>query len=200
MSSYAQTPCSTWGSTLNTSMGAFGLSAAGEFSNAVTDCGLWVNGVGLGTRYEGTYTGTWPVVGNCTSWTDWQTWDATMKTGIMNFALASMDALQVCACPSSCVLPIDVSYARTGSSGLGKSVTPRLPASWSRRNGLIPSDCRMDGCLRILVLLPELARIKTYGTLHSWHGRQVARALDKLLHLSVRNTPGHLPPSATLGR
>lgn len=95
MSSYAQTPCSDWGSMMNTSMGAFGLTAAGEFSNAVTDCGLYVNGVGLGTRYEGTYTpGTWPVVGNCTPWTDWQNWDSTMKSGIEQFALASMDALQ----------------------------------------------------------------------------------------------------------
>ncbi|KAG9318334.1 glycoside hydrolase family 5 protein [Chiua virens] len=94
MSSYAQTPCNTWATNFNTSMGAFGLTAAGEFSNAVTDCGLWVNGVGLGARYEGTYTGSWPVIGSCDTWTDWQTWNATMKTGIMNFALASMDALQ----------------------------------------------------------------------------------------------------------
>ncbi|KAH7889854.1 exo-beta-1,3-glucanase [Phlebopus sp. FC_14] len=94
MSSYAQTPCKDWAATLNTSMAVFGMSAAGEWSNAVTDCGLWVNGVGLGTRYEGTYPGDWPVVGNCTPWTDWQNWNSTMKTGIMNFALASMDALQ----------------------------------------------------------------------------------------------------------
>ena len=95
MSSYAQTPCNTWASLFNTSMAAFGLTAAGEWSNAVTDCGLWVNGVGLGTRYEGTYTGTWPVVGSCTPWTDWQSWNTAMKTGTMNFAMASMDALQV---------------------------------------------------------------------------------------------------------
>lgn len=95
MSSYAQTPCNTWASEFNTSMGAFGLSGAGEFSNAVTDCGLWVNGVGLGTRYEGNYTGTWPVIGSCTPWNDWQDWNTTMKTDIMNFAMASMDALQV---------------------------------------------------------------------------------------------------------
>lgn len=96
MSSYAQTPCTTWGGLMNTSMSAFGLTAAGEFSNAVTDCGLYVNGVGLGTRYEGNYTpGTWPVIGSCTPWTDWQNWDSTMKSGIQQFALASMDALQV---------------------------------------------------------------------------------------------------------
>ncbi|KAG6334871.1 hypothetical protein ID866_4212 [Astraeus odoratus] len=94
MSTYAQTPCNAWAQSFNTSMSAFGLTGAGEWSNAVTDCGLWVNGVGLGTRYEGTYPGDWPAVGNCTTWTDWQNWDDTMKQGIMNFALASMDALQ----------------------------------------------------------------------------------------------------------
>lgn len=96
MSSYAQTPCSAWAQGVNTSMSAFGMTAAGEWSNAVTDCGLWVNGVGLGTRYEGTYPGTWPTIGSCTPWADWQNWNGTMKQGIMNFALASMDALQVC--------------------------------------------------------------------------------------------------------
>lgn len=96
MSSYAQTPCSNWAAGVNTSMATFGMTTAGEFSNAVTDCGLWVNGVGLGTRYEGTYAGASSVaVGSCSTWTDWQNWDATMKAGINQFALASMDALQV---------------------------------------------------------------------------------------------------------
>ena len=76
-------------------MAAFGLTTAGEFSNAVTDCGLFLNGVGLGTRYEGTYTGAWPAVGNCSTWTDYQNYDNTTKADILQFALASMDALQV---------------------------------------------------------------------------------------------------------
>jgi glucan 1,3-beta-glucosidase len=80
-------------------MGSFGLTNAGEFSNAVTDCGLFLNGVGLGTRYEGTYTdgSTWPKVGSCTTWTDWQNYDTTTKAAIRQFSLASMDALQVFA-------------------------------------------------------------------------------------------------------
>lgn len=45
--------CSAWGAQMNTSMDAFGMTAAGEFSLAVTDCGKYLNGVGLGTRYEG---------------------------------------------------------------------------------------------------------------------------------------------------
>lgn len=96
MSTYRTTPCENWGAVVNNSMGAFGLTTAGEFSNAVTDCGLWLNGVNLGTRYEGTYTaGNWPRVGDCVTWTDWTQYDQQMKTDIKNFALSSMDALQV---------------------------------------------------------------------------------------------------------
>jgi len=97
MSSYASTPCSSWGATVNSSMGSFGLTNAGEFSNAVTDCGLFLNGVGLGTRYEGTYSGGGSRIGSCNTWTDWQNYDTATKAAIRQFALASMDALQVFA-------------------------------------------------------------------------------------------------------
>lgn len=96
LSSFITTPCSAWASAMNTSMSAFGLSAAGEFSVATNDCGLYLNGVGLGTRYEGTYPGTWPVIGSCDTWLDWQSWDNTTKAQYQQFALSSMDALQVC--------------------------------------------------------------------------------------------------------
>ena len=109
MSTYARTPCTTWGGLVNTSMGAFGLSTAGEFSNAVTDCGLFLNGVGLGTRYEGTYTpGVWPVVGNCSVWTDYQNYSNATKAAILQFALSSMDALQVASFLTCFFLPSDL--------------------------------------------------------------------------------------------
>ncbi|KAG2020434.1 exo-beta-1,3-glucanase [Coprinopsis cinerea AmutBmut pab1-1] len=95
MSSYAQTPCTTWGHLVNNSMANFGLTNAGEFSNAVTDCGLFLNGVNLGTRYEGDYTpGSWPRIGDCSEWTDYTRYSDQMKSDIRQFALASMDALQ----------------------------------------------------------------------------------------------------------
>ncbi|KAF8894486.1 glycoside hydrolase family 5 protein [Infundibulicybe gibba] len=94
MSTYAKAPCTTWGAPVNTSMGAFGLTNAGEWSNAVTDCGLWLNGVNLGVRYEGTYAGGGARVGSCDQWTDWQNYNDEMKNSIKNFALSSMDALQ----------------------------------------------------------------------------------------------------------
>lgn len=125
MDSYANTPCTAWGAEMNTSMEAFGLTAAGEWSNGVTDCGLWLNGVNLGTRFEGNYTpGTWPRIGSCEPWTNWQAWDQTMKGNIQTFAEASMDALQVRAFNlliALCVSPYP--SHRTGSFGLGRSAT-----------------------------------------------------------------------------
>lgn len=108
-------------------MAAFGLTAAGEFSNAVTDCGLYVNGVNLGTRYEGTYPGNPSRVGSCDPWIDWQTWDQSMKDSIKAFAMSSMDALQVCGLSLIVLVPrTDVAPYRTGSSGHGKLAIPRV--------------------------------------------------------------------------
>ncbi|KAI0306488.1 glycoside hydrolase superfamily [Multifurca ochricompacta] len=96
MSSNVNRPCSTWGSTMNDSMSAFGLTVAGEFSNAINDCGLYVNGVGLGARYDGTYQneGPWPTIGDCGPWTSYSSWSQDLKDSTKQFALASMDALQ----------------------------------------------------------------------------------------------------------
>ncbi|KAF9532305.1 exo-beta-1,3-glucanase [Crepidotus variabilis] len=95
LSSFVQTPCTSWGNLVNTSMGAFGLTTAGEWSLAVNDCGLFLNNVGAGTRYEGTYTpGTFPKMGSCTPYTDWQNFDADMKSNFKKLALSTMDALQ----------------------------------------------------------------------------------------------------------
>ncbi|KAG7452983.1 glycoside hydrolase family 5 protein [Guyanagaster necrorhizus] len=94
MSTYTTTPCTTWGSLVNGTMSDFGLANAGEFSLAVTDCGEYLNGVNLGTRYEGNYTGYTTSMGSCTEWTDWKSWDDDMKSAMEQFSLASMDALQ----------------------------------------------------------------------------------------------------------
>lgn len=87
-------------------MGAFGITAAGEFSNAINDCGTYVNGVGLGTRYEGTFPGwTEPAVANCSTWLDYQNYDQPTKDGLKQFAMASMDSLTVSLSCKSEVLP-----------------------------------------------------------------------------------------------
>ncbi|KAG8998556.1 hypothetical protein FRB94_006766 [Tulasnella sp. JGI-2019a] len=94
MSAQGLRACTTWGPGTNASIGAFGITAAGEFSNAINDCGTYVNGVGLGTRFEGTFAGwTQPSQGNCSTWTDYQNYSQQTKDDIKSFAMASMDSL-----------------------------------------------------------------------------------------------------------
>ncbi|EJF57265.1 glycoside hydrolase [Dichomitus squalens LYAD-421 SS1] len=75
--------CNSWGKSLNDSRSAFGVTMAGEFSNAINDCGLYVNGVGGSARYGA----------GCEYWQDASGWSDETKQGLLNFALASMDAL-----------------------------------------------------------------------------------------------------------
>ncbi|KAG8901579.1 hypothetical protein FRB99_005212, partial [Tulasnella sp. 403] len=94
MSQQALRACQTWAPGTNSSFGTFGITAAGEFSNAINDCGLYVNGVGIGTRWEGTFPGwTQPAVGNCSVWTNYKAYTDQAKADMKLFAMASMDAL-----------------------------------------------------------------------------------------------------------
>jgi hypothetical protein len=105
---WPQQACNAWGVAMNTrcvcvfshplpfsfsfadfsflwcSQTAFGVTLAGEFSNGFNDCGLYLTGVGNTVSY-----GT-----ECALFLDASQWNATMKAGLMEFALASMDALQ----------------------------------------------------------------------------------------------------------
>lgn len=93
--SYSAKPCQSWGGWTNQTSIAYGPNSAGEFSAAINDCGLWVNGIGLGSRYDGTmkdYKG--PRQGSCDGWNDYRTWDDATKANILAFTSASMDALQ----------------------------------------------------------------------------------------------------------
>ncbi|KAI0090587.1 glycoside hydrolase superfamily [Irpex rosettiformis] len=76
--------CNAWGANLNTSRNNFGITVAGEFSNAINDCGLFVRGVGNGPVFGG----------SCTVFNNVDQWTPAMKNGFQNFILASMDALQ----------------------------------------------------------------------------------------------------------
>ncbi|KAI0356336.1 glycoside hydrolase [Trametes cingulata] len=75
--------CNAWGASMNNSRKNFGISIAGEFSNAINDCGLWVVGVGIDAHYGP----------DCGYWMDASQWSDANKQGLLNFALASMDAL-----------------------------------------------------------------------------------------------------------
>jgi aryl-phospho-beta-D-glucosidase BglC (GH1 family) len=93
ITSFVAQPCSNWGGIFGDSMSAYGMTAAGEWSNAINDCGLYLNAVGQGTRYEGTFEGA-PRVGSCDQWNNYQLWDQATKDALKSFSLSTMDALQ----------------------------------------------------------------------------------------------------------
>ncbi|KAK9692507.1 hypothetical protein K7432_014288 [Basidiobolus ranarum] len=47
--------CNTWKKDISTSNQNFGWTMVGEFSIASNDCAKWLNGIGLGTRWDGTF-------------------------------------------------------------------------------------------------------------------------------------------------
>jgi glucan 1,3-beta-glucosidase len=174
MSTFVNTPCSRGGG-VNTSMGAFGLTTAGEFSNAVNDCALYLNNVGAGSRYEGTYDGGGTRVGSCTPWNDYQNYDATMKSSIRQFALSSMDALQVCSgFFFEAPLVVNLCPHRIISSGHGRSAIPHV---WQSRSSCVvvstrfttwmdahgPSRCRWCVCGNSNPWTPPLRSWQTGG-------------------------------------
>ncbi|CAE6534547.1 unnamed protein product [Rhizoctonia solani] len=90
-------PCTSRAQAFNTSMGSFGMTTAGEFSNAFNDCGFFLNGVNLGARYDGTfqfYSGANAGAGSCVKWMDHRRWSTAEKEAIKQFALSSFDAFQ----------------------------------------------------------------------------------------------------------
>lgn len=62
----------------------FGVTIAGEFSTAMNDCGLYLNGVADNAS----------ITGDCAFWIDPTQWNQTIIDGLMQYTLASMDALQ----------------------------------------------------------------------------------------------------------
>lgn len=116
-----QQPCSYWGAKMNITSATVGLSIAGEWSLAsesllfvsaemrslissprfpVNDCGKWLNSVGNGQRYDGTYyypgttTRPFEAVGSCDEWNNYDTWTDETKQGLMYVAMAQMDSFR----------------------------------------------------------------------------------------------------------
>ncbi|KAL7421974.1 hypothetical protein Q5752_003746 [Cryptotrichosporon argae] len=95
LSDISKLPCSTWANATNTTQQTFGVLNAGEWAAAPNDCGLWVNGVNLGQRYDGTYAGFEnSAIGSCDYWNDYTQWNASTKASILFMAQATQDALQ----------------------------------------------------------------------------------------------------------
>ncbi|KAI8065556.1 glycoside hydrolase superfamily [Gongronella butleri] len=92
-------PCTGWLPDLSNSMQHAGPIMVGEFSVATNDCGKYLNGIGLGTRYEGTLTingeTAKAVCQNCQCPTeDWRTFDDEYMEFLGMFAQRQMNAFE----------------------------------------------------------------------------------------------------------
>ncbi|KAG0659715.1 exo-1,3-beta-glucanase [Monosporozyma unispora] len=73
-------------------------SVAGEFSAALTDCAKWVNGVGVGSRYDGSFNKndqTSYYIGSCQGNEDISTWSDERKEQTRRFVEAQLDAFEM---------------------------------------------------------------------------------------------------------
>lgn len=89
-----QTACS-WG------YGALGeahWTVTGEFSGAMTDCAKWLNGVGIGARYDGSFqkagVGSY-YIGSCANNEDITTWSQDRKVNTRKYLEAQLDAFEM---------------------------------------------------------------------------------------------------------
>ncbi|KAK9461717.1 glycoside hydrolase superfamily [Lipomyces oligophaga] len=68
-------------------------SVMGEWSAALTDCATWLNGVGRGARYDGSYESS-QSYGSCATRWDFTTWSDDDKANTRRYIEAQMDAFE----------------------------------------------------------------------------------------------------------
>jgi len=112
-------------------LNTFGVTSAGEFSNAINDCGLYVRGIGGSTSYGG----------DCAQWEDSSGWSLETKEGLKAFAMATMDALQNWFFWTW----------KIGESSAGRVQAPLWSYQLGLREGWMPTDPRtaLGKCDRI---------------------------------------------------
>lgn len=140
LSYQAALPCNYWAENMNTSTNTFGLTIGGEWSLAINDCGKWLNNVGNGQRYDGTYyvpgnttAPAFAAVGSCDEWNNWEAWNSTVKSGLKLVASAHMDALRHW---------FFWTWKTGFSSTLGKIANPMWNYQLGLEQGWIPEDPR----------------------------------------------------------
>ncbi|KAG5729140.1 putative glucan 1,3-beta-glucosidase D [Termitomyces sp. T112] len=138
--------CNRWAAGFNESRSNFGVTVAGEFSNGINDCGLFLKGTsGASVSYGG----------NCDDWQDSSKWSDGTKAGLLKFAMASMDAFG------------DWFFWtwKIGNSTAGIVESPLWSYQLGLQNGWIPIDPRtaLGTCASLGVSGPEFN-----GNFQSW--------------------------------
>ncbi|SCV67335.1 BQ2448_5981 [Microbotryum intermedium] len=151
LSYQAAKPCSYWASDMNETTNDFGLAIAGEWSLAINDCGKWLNNVGNGNRYDGTYyipntNATKPQyagVGSCDPWNDYTTWNASIKQGLELVATGHISAFR-----HWFFWAWKTGYSNT----LGMIANPMWNYQLGYRSGWIPKNPRVarDACASLV--------------------------------------------------
>ena len=126
-------PCQQFGKNFDESNANNGISFAGEWALAPNDCGLYLNGVLDGARYDGTHRGdtNQVVFGNCSKWTDYQSWTDDFKKNVTSFARVNMDSLKH---------TFFWTWKIGKSLKTGKVMTPLWDYSLGLEQGWIPKD------------------------------------------------------------
>jgi len=96
------------------------VTVGGEFSAAINNCGLWLNGIGGD-------------VAGCDTWNDWKSYTPATVDGLKKVVLASMDALQNY---------FFWTWKIGNSTVLGTSSCPMWDYKLGRQQGWIPKDPR----------------------------------------------------------
>ncbi|KAJ3731452.1 glycoside hydrolase family 5 protein [Lentinula guzmanii] len=121
-----------WAIATNQSSKAFGVTLGGEFSTAINDCGLWLNGIGPGSSNP-----------ECPIWDDWASYNASTIASLKEITLATMDALQNF---------FFWTWKIGNSTVLGTSSNPLWHYRLGLQQGWVPSDPRdaIGHCASIL--------------------------------------------------
>lgn len=73
-------------------------TVCGEFSAALTDCTKWLNGVGFGARYDGSWhkdSESSSYIGSCANHEDINSWSEQMKQNTRRYVEAQLDAFEM---------------------------------------------------------------------------------------------------------
>lgn len=96
----AEFPCTAWKKDITQAVNLTGPIMVGEFSVATNDCAKYLNGVGLGARYDGTLPQDgMPAVPVCPTCTcqgvdDWRTWTDEYKLFLAKFLERQMESYE----------------------------------------------------------------------------------------------------------